>query len=302
MTIYVNNNGTWASPKLVNVNKSGTWTATPKVYVNNGGTWQLVYIYINITSNQSNYNLYTAAGSPSRPVTCYCVINSGVQITASTPANYAFTVGSFPSGSKVFLVNKGTIAGAGGDASGKGVSTATQAIVQTAHNVTAPAEANGGPAFNANFAISIDNGSGTIGGGGGGGGAGGSTAVDCACTNCGGVNIAGFSAGGGGAGFGAGGKSTNNWRNNQGYTIANLNVYQLGSAGTLSAGGNISGGNAGAGGALGSAGIKGTNTASCGTTYTNQYSGGAGGAAGAATAGNANITWISTGTRLGALN
>ena len=135
---------------------------------------------------------------------------------------------------------------------------------------TTGAGTGGGPAFLASNAVSITN-NGTIGGGGGGGGG---------CSS----GFAGATGGGGGGGIvlgpggGAGGGGA-------------------GGAGTLSApgaGGTGGAGPGGAGGGYGAAGGAG------GTNYTNI--GGAGGGGGACTSGNANITWVATGTRSGALN
>lgn len=129
----------------------------------------------------------------------------------------------------------------------------------------------GGVGFLASVAVSITN-NGTVGGGGGGGG------------GAGGAVFAGDTGGGGGGrvlGAGGGGLTGN--------------AGTLTAAGAGRGGGPGGAGTSGAGGNLGTAGSAGTDGGGTGGP-------GAGGAAGACTTGNANITWVVTGTRLGALN
>jgi hypothetical protein len=112
---------------------------------------------INITSTTTNYNLFTAAGSPTVAKNIIVNINSGVTVGA-TAGSTAFTVGQFPTGSTIVINNFGNIQGYGGAASG-----------------------TGGDAINANYAnqtVTINNQTGaTIYGGGGGGGTGGAGGV-----------------------------------------------------------------------------------------------------------------------------
>jgi len=251
--------------------------------------------FTTISSNQADYNLYNqmiAAGwDGQRPVIVNLTINGGVVVYASTTSGYAFTISSIPANSSITITNNGYIVGKGGTGVGKGYPS------QTDYNLTAPAYANGGPAFYTNYAVSINNASGVIGGGGGGGGVGGSTSADCSCSGCGGVELNGMAPGGGGAGYGDGGIGYTNWRNNTGYRLSPITS----SAGGLTTGGGSAGsGTGGAGGGLGAAGSTGGGASRCG--YTNQSGPGTGGAGGACTQGNSNITWLSTGTRLGALN
>jgi len=247
-----------------------------------------------ISSNQVDYNLNTALTAAGwnglTPVIANITIASAVQFTASANTIPAFTVGTLPTGSSVYITNNGYIVGRGGRGVGKGYPT------NTSYNLTAPATANGGVALSVSSLVSIDNASGTIGGGGGGGGAGGGTTADCSCSSCGGVNLIGLGLGGSGAGFGTGGSGYNNWQNNSQYNGAI----------TTSAGGlttaSTANGTGGTGGTLGVAGGTGTGLAQCASQgYTNQSAPGTGGAAGACTSGNSNITWINTGIRLGAL-
>ncbi|WAW11695.1 hypothetical protein nACB2_127 [Acinetobacter phage nACB2] len=73
---------------------------------------------VNITTDQSNLNLYnlakTVLGKISDPCNIRFVISSGVTVSASTVIQPAITVGDFPYGSTVTLVNNGNIYGRGG--------------------------------------------------------------------------------------------------------------------------------------------------------------------------------------------
>jgi hypothetical protein len=255
------------------------------------GTGSFVF-FSTISSNQVDYNLntaMTAAGwNGTSPVVANVTIGSGVIIYASANTGPAFTVGSVPAGSSVYITNNGYIVGRGGQGVGKGYPTSSS------YNLTAPASANGGTALAVSSLVSIDNASGTIGGGGGAGGVGGATNADCSCSSCGGVQLAGMSTSGGGAGYGAAGQGYAVWRNNSAYTGT-----QNSSAGGLLTAGAQGGTSAGASGTLGVAGATGGGSVACG--YTSQSGPGTGGAAGACTSGNANITWVNTGIRLGAL-
>jgi len=245
-----------------------------------------------LTTNQTDYNLYNAmiadGWNGQTPVLVDLTINGGVVIGASSNSVAAFTIASIPVGSSITIRNNGFIVGRGGQGVGKGWPTNTD------YNLTAPSYANGGTAFSTTFAVSIDNLNGTVGGGGGGGGAGGAISADCSCSSCGGVALATMGVGGGGAGYGSAGSGYQNWKNNTQY----IDFIQS-SAGSATAAGSPNG-TGGAGGGLGQAGSTGGGAARCG--YTNQSGPGTGGAAGACTSGNANITWINAGTRLGALN
>jgi hypothetical protein len=244
-----------------------------------------------ISTNQVDYNLNTALTAAGWngliPVVVNITIASAVQFTASANTIPAFTVGVLPTGSSVYITNNGYIVGRGGQGVGKGFPT------QTSYNLTAPATANGGLALSVSSAVSIDNTNGTIGGGGGGGGAGGAQSADCSCDGCGGVGLAGMGVGGSGAGFGTAGSGYQNWQNNSQYTTA---ISTLAGGLTTASTKNATGG---IGGTLGVAGGTGTGSSACG--YVNQSGPGTGGAAGACTSGNANITWVANGIRLGAL-
>ena len=225
-----------------------------------------------ISADTTNYNLRAAAimagWNQTDPLNAVVTVNSGVYVSANSTATYAFDTGvTFPAGTTLALVNNGFIIGMGGagGAGSLGLSVADGS----------PGAA-GGPALRAQQAISVTNASGTIGGGGGGGGGGAGIADDGNGNDCNG-------------GYGGGGRSgkVNSAGGNVGTYLA-AGASQPGQ----DRGGSSTGGFGGAGGNWGSAGVTGG---------FGDAGPGAGGAAGAAVAGNSNITWVSTGTRLGAV-
>ena len=76
-----------------------------------------------ISTNQVDYNLntaMTAAGwNGTSPVVANITIASAVQFTASANTIPAFTVGSLPTGSSVYITNNGYIVGRGGQGFGR---------------------------------------------------------------------------------------------------------------------------------------------------------------------------------------
>lgn len=127
--------------------------------------------------------------------TLRCYIETNVVVGASTTANAAFIVGTWPSGVTVEIYNNGRIQGAGG----KGGNAAKNGVV-------AQAGSDGGLAFYTRKAIVFDNLNGKIYGGGGGGAGG---VIKESGKEAGG--------GGGGAGFiGGPGGATGNGENNAG--------------------------------------------------------------------------------------
>lgn len=236
-----------------------------------------------IASNTNNYDVMTALGSAYFPsyTDVTVTINSGVTVGSASQASPAMTVSGFVSGDTVSIVNNGTISGAGGPG-GRGTNTVTP------NNAVAGTQ--GGSALSVSFATSVTN-NGTIAGGGGGGGGGsgrrytsGKTSID-----------QGGGGGGGGAGTivgAAGALGTGESATYNGLA---------GAAGTASAGGaggaaKNSAGAGGAGGALGAAGSTGTTGSA-----TVRGTAAAGGATGSYIVGNANVTWVANGTRLGSV-
>jgi hypothetical protein len=237
-----------------------------------------------ISSNQTNANLRTLAVNAGWDQTTKVVatINSGIYVSSNSTATPALTVnGSFPNG--VELVNNGFIIGMGG-AGGKGYGSITSGANGS----------SGGLALSVSSAININN-SGTIGGGGGGGGGGMARTASDYITNY---------WGGGGGGGGRSGAAANSSGGAAG--TGNYGTAQAGAAGTSStagAGGAGGSGSGAVGGTGGSGGVWGTQGGQgfLGSGYNPGPGPGTGGAAGGAVSGNTNITWVATGTRLGAI-
>jgi hypothetical protein len=284
-------------------------------------------INLTISASTNNYNLYSAAGSPTYPVVVTCTINASVVVGSASTASYAFETGSaWSSGSRLALINNGSIHGCGG-AGGAGGYARTNITTEESIPVSgdfsgttaASSGGAGGPALRAQFAITITN-NGDIrgaGGGGGGGGAGGAWG-----------NGGAWAAGGGGGG---GGRGTNGAGGGAGggadiYVDGLHSIGSEGNAavdgsggGTSSASGAAGGGGGGLtaqqfdravqGGSGASGGDWGTVGGTGGTASeptgqgipnTNYNGGASGGAAGAATNGSAtHITWAVEGTRSG---
>ena len=226
-----------------------------------------------ISANTNNYNLRAAAvaagWNQTVPLNATVTINGGVFVGSTSTGTRAFDTGvTFPSGTTLALVNNGTIIGRGGNGGNGGEPGGSGA----------GSGAGGGPALIAQQAISITN-NGTIGGGGGGGGGG-----NGGTYGRGGSDSSGGGGGGGGRGVSSGGAGTSGLTTNG----------QPGGGGTLTAagGGGAPGGFGGSTGG-GSGGGAGSNGAG---------SGAGGGGGGACINGNANITWIAFGTRLGSIS
>jgi hypothetical protein len=253
-----------------------------------------------ISANTQNYNIKTAAlgagWNGTSPVAITVTINYGVYVGSTSNASPGIDTGTgYPSNVIPKIINNGYILGTGGNANGGA----------------------GGPALRAQAPIKIDN-NGVIGGGGGGGGYGaqryGSEPNGKAQ---GPTYYGGGGGGGGGAGYTAGsGGGTNGSSTGTGSTQpsggASGSFLSPGGGGGGGAGytqyvsgGEVYGGGGGSGGGLGANGSTGGN----GYNGSRQNVGGisssasGGGAAGACTVAgsNANITWINTGTRYGAL-
>jgi len=232
-------------------------------------------ISLTIAANTADYNLNTAARNAgwngTSPVSVLLTVNSGVEVTASTTATYAMTVSGFPAGSSIEIVNRGTIIGKGGTGA-KGTNGQVNGCTAGSPGGT------GGNALNAASPLSMQN-YGTIAGGGGGGGGGGMCRL---YTSTG--------SGGGGAGYGLRGPNDGCG----GATAGQPGTLTTGGAGGPSTSCHSAGGGGGAGGAGGNQGLAGNAGGSA-----DGRAGGAGGAPGSYVVGNANVTWVVPGTRLG---
>lgn len=249
-----------------------------------------------ISSNQTNANLATLATAAGWNGTSKLVatIASGVYCSSNATGTPGLTVnGSFPGG--VELINNGYIIGMGGGGGAGGQYSGYAGGYGS--NGSA-----GGLALSVSSAVSITN-NGTIAGGGGGGGGGGGAVVYAYSVyyyargggggggRTGLTNSSGGSTNGGtGTSASAGGGGSN--ASNTCRDVDGDNHYGQGVSGAGGAGGGW--GSSGSGGSGGSNG--------CGS-YNVSYRGGtSGGSAGGAVTGNSNVTWVSTGTRLGSIS
>ena len=238
-----------------------------------------------ISSNTTNANLRTLALAAGWNGTTKVVatIGSGVYVYSTATGTPALTInGSFPGG--VELVNSGLIYGMGGAGGAGGGFNGGNYYNPSGGSV-------GGNALTVSVAVSITN-NGTISGGGGGGGGGGySSYFD-------GKFVFSVGAGGGGGGrvnASGGARGVATGVNGNAGTAGTLTTAGSGGAGG-SLGGSA-GGTGGAGGNNASPGSSGTNGSS---NYT-AGAGAGGGSGGSAVSGNANITWVATGTRYGGI-
>ena len=274
-----------------------------------------------ITTNQTNANLRTLAVNAGwdQSVAVVATINGGVSVSGSVAGNStaALTInGTWPGG--ITLVNNGTIRGRGGNGGAGGFSNGPSDAA------TGPgiAGSTGGRALLVSVACSINNASGVIQGGGGGGGGGGASSSGYSNENNSEWTRAAAGGGGGGYSSAAGNSSggaagTGGQAGTRGGGTANAAAGGGGTANSLGNGGgggvwnysNIIGSTGGTGGAGGNLGASGA-TGQTGQGFSNggnsqgpnfRKPGGGGGAAGQAVSGNANVTWISTGTRTGPL-
>lgn len=241
-----------------------------------------------IAADENNFNFRAWALSQGwdgvSPLDMTVTVNSGVYVSATTTAGFAIDTGTpFPAGSVLRLINNGFIVGMGGAAGTGRNSDGTGGGVGLA----------GGTALRAQFALQVTN-NGTIAGAGGGGG-GGHGFVTTFNDGKGGTITDSYGGGGGG-----GGRSS---RTNSAGAIGGLAPgvrANSGSPGTAAAAGV--GGNGLSNNATSQPAYKGGDGGGWGQSGQTGPNGGlTGGASGNATSGNANITWVVAGTRLGAL-
>lgn len=274
-------------------------------------------IQITLSADTNNYNMFTAAGSPTKARVVRVTINSGVTIGSTSTGTYSFDTGTgWPAGSRLFLINNGEIQGKGGlgGAGGAALSNgdAPKSFCLGTSTVSAAAAGSvGGPALRAQFAIRVEN-NGAIRGGGG-GGAGGCSALHRVNFS----NDVDVVAGGGGGGCGRGTTASGGVAGGVGSGPANCmvsfgaavsgNASGASSSAAASVGGsggftsrfgvNAQGGSGGAGGAGGAAG------GGSGAIVQGNFQGAtaAGGSGGACTNGIGSITFTVNGTREGTL-
>ena len=230
----------------------------------------------------SGFNAYDAFftdyGTPEVGTTARFIVFPDVLVTAANTSDYAMIFDSrWPSGVTIILINKGLIAGRGGNGGNASYYTDLDGFMAASDG------GNGGNGLNIQSVITITN-NGIIASGGGGGGGGGGTFA-----------FASGGGGGGGAPLGIGGnKGTVNgidaWGAQNGNNANINNMY--GGIGGLSSGGGFTAGNGGNGGNLGQNGQTGQDD----PIYHNY---GQAGVSGDAIHGNSLITWVNTGTIYG---
>jgi hypothetical protein len=240
-----------------------------------------------ISSNQTNANLRTLAVNAgwNQSSKVVATINSGIYVSSNTTGTPGLTVnGSFPGG--VELVNNGFIVGMGGYGGTGGI------VATTAPGASAQ---GGGLALSVAIAVTLTN-NGTIAGGGGGGGG---SATYVYSYSEGKYTYTAYYCGGGGGG---GRSGQTNSAGGAGGSQSPYGTGQSGFPGTSSASGSGGYSSAGAGSPTGGSGGNwgtGGNLGYYSSLYT--YQRGSAGAGGGAISGNANITYLATGTRLGAI-
>lgn len=141
MTINVYDNNQWKMPKAIYVYNANAnaWTETTSVSIYANGNWQTIHNTAVINSNVTNANLYTIMGSPTVPLNVKVTVNVGVYVSSVNANVASFNIEGFPAGSRVYLINKGTIQGATGNAAwpgGNAVSTTTSLIINNTGTIT----------------------------------------------------------------------------------------------------------------------------------------------------------------------
>lgn len=279
------------------------------------GASSVVDIALTIAANTNNYNIFSSkggtyvAGKSNVTVT----INSGVSVGSTSVSVAALDTGTgWASGDTITIVNNGTVRGRGGDG-GDGGSAVNNSSGGHVSATDGGDGGDGGTAIKSQFATTITNNGTFAGGGGGGAGTGGQT-IYLFASKAFGVGFSATAGGGGGGGAGisvggSGGTAGPYYQYDGPPAGSNTVTAESGSAGTATAGGahgdgwsNFGGENGGRGGGNGGGlGSAGTTRGVAGDGGRNGADGAAG-AAGKYAEGNSNITWSTTGTRLGGVS
>jgi len=246
------------------------------------GAGGVANIALTIASDTLDYNLFSNVGSGYEAGNSIITltINSGIYLGSSSTSTAGLIIpSSFHTDDQIFIINNGFIVGRGGNGgngAGGGYNNAT-------------AGGTGGTAISASFATNITNNGTVAGGGGGGGGAG--YYLECTSFAFGSCQAATQHRGnGGGGGQGLNGGSGGLAQQGTGGTNGSAGSKSAAGAGGTASYSQTYGGNGGALGASGSAGAAGGINLK------------PGGAAGKYATGNSNITWATTGTRLGGVS
>jgi hypothetical protein len=149
MTISVYDNNTWKIPRAIYVfdGNANVWTETKSVSSGTvGNVWVLHHNTAVISANITNANLFSLMGSPTTPINVKVTINANVFITSNNANIAGMTIGSFPTGSRVYLINNGTITGNTSSPDirgGNAVSTTTSLILNNNGAIRAGNDSNG---------------------------------------------------------------------------------------------------------------------------------------------------------------
>lgn len=294
-----------------------------EIMFNGISAWKRVFS-LSIENNINDLNVRGFAISQgwdgSAPLEIF--VASGVVISSTSDEPAVVIDGSFPGG--LLIENQGFWIGRGGAGGAGRNATATS----NSPSISGGSSGGSGSAALSCSSVSniqIDNAAGVIAGGGGGGGGGGSAARHHSNISTSNETLVTTTYRYASSGSGGGGGRSSNQGSAFGLagvaTVSGGNVRQAtngnpGSAGSYATSGNggalppvagsgsltVRGGAGGAGGEWGASGSNGGNPSIGSTTGSHVTAGGlSGGPAGQAVIGNANIHWISTGTRLGVI-
>jgi hypothetical protein len=135
MPIHVNDGNAYKIPKAIYVwnANANVWSETKSVNLcTTGNVWKTLHNTAVINSNVTNANLYTIMGSPTYPLNVKVTINTNVTINSVNSNVASFNISSFPAGSRIYLINRGTIVGGTGNAGsdgGNAISTGSPLII-----------------------------------------------------------------------------------------------------------------------------------------------------------------------------
>lgn len=217
-------------------------------------------ILLTIAADQSDYDIFVAAGSPTDPVEVVLTINTTIVLSSTSTSTHSLDTGTgWHANSTLKLINNGLIYGLGGVGGVGGYATSYLIVA------SGTAGAVGGPCIKLQYDLTIDNTNGNIFAGGGGGGAGGAHARFTALEG----HFGGGGGGGGRSGLAVSGGAGGGVSSVE-HSLGGTKHFLVGAAG--SPGGVSAGGAGGAGGTF------------------SIYWGGTGGAGG---------DWATTGTQAG---
>lgn len=232
-------------------------------------------ITLTVSTDQTNYNAFVQAGSPTSITNLTVIVNAGVTVKGGSAAQ-AMDLTGFPTGTTFDIQVSGKIKGRGGRGGSSGIAEYDVVGLCAASSATGQA---GGHAIAGDQAISLTvNAGGEVRGGSGGGGAGGGNASGAL------GRAASGGGGGGGRGQDGGSKGTAGSSNGQAGSDGIAGSDSAGGAGGI--GGvhsSITGGNGGAGGEPWAvAGVNGVSAGGVGDGPSCPRARGLGGAAGKA--------------------